>query len=109
MGVVSAAVLPVVTFAVDKVGDLIVKIKGWVGALVPILTGVAVLYFIYGVITFIGVSDAEKKSEARTTMIQGIIGIVCILGLYGISNLLLSTAGVDTSQSTTVTGTLPSF
>ena len=108
MGALVVTLLPMAAFATDGITPLITMVGNWVHALVPIMMGVAVCYFIYGVITFISVSDSEKKTAARGVMIQGIIGVACILGLYGISGLLLSTAGAD-STSLSKTGTIPTF
>ena len=58
---------------------------------IAIFVGVALLYFIWGVIEFIAQSGNE---EARTTgkkhMIWGIIGMAIMVGVWGIIRILMS-------------------
>ena len=62
---------------------------------IAIFVGVALLYFIWGVIELIAQSGNE---EARTTgkkhMIWGIIGMAVMAGAWGLVNILLQTFGV---------------
>ncbi len=76
--------------------------------IIPVLILGAVAYFIWGIVQFIGSHDAEEKSQARNTMVHGIIGFAVILGLWGLVNILLSTFSLSGSN-TTGPGVLPSF
>ena len=85
---------------------VICVIYGLIKIVIPVLILGAVAYFIWGIVQFIGSSDAEEKSQARNTMVHGIIGFAVILGLWGLVNILLSTFGVNNS---TGPGVLPTF
>ncbi len=75
---------------------------------IPVLILGAVAYFIWGIVQFIGSHDAEEKSQARNTMVHGIIGFAVILGLWGLVNILLSTFNLNGSNAAGP-GVLPSF
>jgi hypothetical protein len=66
-----------------NIGDQIVN------PLIGLMFSVAVVFFIYGVVEFIGAADNE---EARTTgkqhMIWGVIGIFIMVSVWGIMNIL---------------------
>jgi hypothetical protein len=74
-----------------------------VGGLVPIVTTLAIVYFIWGVIEYITASgDAEKEKEGRGRIIYGLLGVLVIFSLYGIINLLQSTFSITGSNALTV-------
>ena len=85
---------------------IICIIYGLIKIIIPVLILAAVAYFIWGIVQFIGSHDAEEKSQARNTMVHGIIGFAVILGLWGLVQILLSTFDVNNS---TGPGTLPTF
>lgn len=69
-------------------------------AIVPILVALGVVYFIWGVITYVISSDEEAKKKGRDRMIFGIIGLAVIIGMWGLVNILGSTFGVGSGQNT---------
>ena len=85
---------------------VICTIYGLIKIIIPVLILAAVAYFIWGIVQFIGSHDAEEKSQARNTMVHGIIGFAVILGLWGLVKILLDTFNVNNS---TGPGTLPTF
>jgi hypothetical protein len=56
--------------------------------LVPALITIAVVYFIWGVITFMTSSDEEAKKMGRTKIINGLIGLFVIVAFWGIIGLV---------------------
>ena len=85
---------------------VICVVYGLIKIIIPVLILAAVAYFIWGIVQFIGSHDAEEKSQARNTMVHGIIGFAVILGLWGLVQILLTTFNVNNS---TGPGTLPTF
>ena len=81
------------TTAANGVAGVVCVIKNLVNTAIPILMAAAFLFFIIQVIKFVTSSDAEKRGDARNGMLQGIIGFACILGLWGLVNIILSTVG----------------
>lgn len=77
------------------VDGFLVDVLGWINTLVPILIGLGVLAFLWGVVKFIMSGDAEEKKEsAKQTMIYGIIGIFVMVAIWGIIALLADTLNV---------------
>ena len=105
--------LPLTTFAqstgdfprcdttVQNAGDIICRVGTLVRSLIPLLIALGVVYFIWGVITYVIGGDEEAKKKGRTRMLYGIIGFAIIAGLWGIVFLVVNTFGVaanDISQ-----------
>ncbi|HMO78674.1 MAG TPA: hypothetical protein PJ997_00610 [Candidatus Paceibacterota bacterium] len=96
-----AFILPVVSFA-QTLTDGVNTIGGIISSLVPILIGIALLTFIWGVIKYILSKDADGQSEAKSFMIWGIVGLFVIVSVWGIIELLASTFGIGTGGTTAV-------
>ena len=71
---------------------------------IPVLVTLALVYFVWGVVTYVVASDEEAKSTGRNRMIWGIIGLVVIVGIWGLVSILANTFGLNGS----VTESLPS-
>lgn len=63
--------------------------------LIPIVIGLAVLAFIWGLLKYIIAKDDTAKSEARGVMIYGIIAIFVMVSIWGLVGLLQDVTGVD--------------
>lgn len=71
------------------VGDLIATV-------IPLIIGLAVLLFLWGVLKYVtSGGDPEKRTEARNTMIWGIIAIFVMVSVWGLVNILVDTFGLD--------------
>jgi hypothetical protein len=86
-----ARVTDVQTF-LCKIGDIL-------SAIIPILIALGVVYFVWGVITFVIASDEEAKSTGRNRMIWGIIGLAVIIALWGLVRILVNTFGLTNQQN----------
>jgi len=90
-------------FNTERLNTIVGGFKGIINTALIVLSGVAVLVFIYGIIRFVlSAGDAEKRKESRGYMIYGVIAFAIIAGLYGLSNALLDFFGVSTSDSLNV-------
>jgi ABC-type thiamin/hydroxymethylpyrimidine transport system permease subunit len=79
------------------------KINQLLTIVVPILIALAVVYFIWGVITYVLSSDEEAKTQGRNRIIYGIIGLAVIVAVWGLVKILTNTFGVsDVSQTITL-------
>src|SRR3989339_349511 len=65
-----------------------VFIAGILKPIVPLLIGLAVVLFIYGVLTLILSEGGEKQKEGKDQMIWGIVAIVVIVSIWGLVALL---------------------
>jgi TRAP-type C4-dicarboxylate transport system permease small subunit len=74
--VVLALALPGLSFAVgEEITDLLKAARTWVDTLIPILVGIALLYFIWSTIKLITTDNSEKREEAKKGMWWGIIAL----------------------------------
>ncbi len=77
---------------------LLCRIGQLLNAIVPVLIALGVVYFVWGVISYVVSGDEEAKSKGRDRMIYGIIGLAVIIGLWGLVNLLRNTFGLNNTQ-----------
>jgi len=76
-------------------------------AIVPILVALGVVYFIWGVVSYVISSDEEAKKSGRDRIIFGIIGLAVIIGMWGLVNILGKTFGVESGSGVNTGPTLP--
>lgn len=87
---------PVTTFqgALCKIGEIM-------NAIIPILITLGVLYFVWGVISYVIADDEEAKSKGRDRIIYGIIGLAVIISVWGLVKILSNTFGLTNVQQIT--------
>jgi hypothetical protein len=80
-----------------QASSLLVLIATYINDAVPIVIGLGVLLFIWGVIGFIRNADNEKeRANARRFIIFGIIAIFVMVSVWGLVNIILNSLGLDT-------------
>lgn len=73
-----------------------------VGALVPFMLTLAVLFFLWGLANFIlAAGDESARESGRSIMIWGVIAITVMVSLWGLVALLQSLFSINTSASYT--------
>lgn len=87
---------------------LICRVNQILGVIVPALIALGVVYFIWGVISYVVAGDEEKKSAGRNKMVYGIIGLAVIIALWGLVGVLTRTFGVD-NPTTIVPPVVPGY
>ena len=83
------------------------RIGQLLNAVVPVLIALGVVYFVWGVITYVIANEEEAKKQGRNRMIMGIIGLAVIIGLWGLVKLLSNTLGVSNSNVNIELPTVP--
>jgi len=78
-----------------------VLIKGILRPIVPLLVGLAVVVFIYGVFLLMLSEGGEKKEEGKQYMLWGIIGIFVMVSVWGIVAILGDTFGLGNNNNIT--------
>ncbi|MFA6586161.1 MAG: pilin [Candidatus Paceibacterota bacterium] len=63
--------------------------------IIPILVVLGIVYFVWGVITFVIADDEESKEKGRNKIIFGIIGLVVIVAMWGLVGLVTNTFGLN--------------
>ena len=79
-----------------------------VRSLIPIMFGLAVVYFFWGLTKYIrAAGDPKGAAEGKSIMIYGVIAIAIMASIYGLINYLQGLFGISatgTVQVPTVTG-----
>ncbi len=53
--------------------------------LIPLIIGLAFVYFLYGVMLYVGTAGSEaKKTVGKEVIISGIIGLAVMIAMWGI-------------------------
>lgn len=70
--------------------------------LVPLLMAVALIVFLYGIFKFfiLGAADEKSRTEGRKFALNGIIGFVIILSVWGIVYIVVETFNLDVTNTT---------
>ena len=102
----SAMALPVLALAATTdlgfFDTLITGVQGLVSTLVPLVIGLGLLFFIWGLVTYIAASgDEAAKEEGKRKMIWGIIALFVIVSVWGLVALLNQLTGVGQDDTTT--------
>jgi hypothetical protein len=77
----------------------ICRIGEFLNAVVPVLIALAVVYFVWGVISYVISDDEEAKAKGKDRIIYGIIGLAVIIGLWGLVNLVRNTLDLNNTQN----------
>lgn len=70
---------------------ILCRVGEFLNAIIPVLIALAVVYFVWGVVSFVIADDEEAKTTGRNRIILGIIGLAVIIGMWGLVNLLRNT------------------
>ncbi len=92
------AVAPLTSYAAFNYCDprgglynILCKIHEILSAVLPVLVALGVVYFVWGVITYVIAGDDEAKTKGRDRIIFGIIGLAVIVSVWGLVYLLTDT------------------
>jgi hypothetical protein len=78
--------MPIVAYAAPATfAGLMEMIVGWVSVAVPVIVGLALFAFLYGLALFLKNSgDSKQHGEGATIMTYGIISLFVIVALWGL-------------------------
>jgi len=94
----SVAMLPAFLFAQDfnSVDGALDTVTDFVNRLIPFVIGLAVLFFIWGLIKYITAGgDETSRKEAINTIIWGIVVLFVMVSVWGLVNILVNTFGLE--------------
>ncbi len=77
-----------------------VFINGILRPLVPLLVGLAVVVFVYGVLLLMLSEGGEKKEEGKQYMLWGIVGIFVMVSVWGLVAIVSNTFNLDNTART---------
>lgn len=93
---------------VSNLGDVICRVGSLLNKVIPVLIVLGVVFFVWGVISYVISSDEEAKKAGKNRMIWGIIGLVIIVGMWGLVTIVTNTFGID-NNANIVLPTVPTY
>lgn len=82
---------PLVTFAATNgVARLIGTVRNIIDALVPIVIGLAILFFLWGVFKYFFMKGEADKEGGRDFMMYGILALFVMVSVWGLVRMLQS-------------------
>ena len=84
---------------ITTIQGMLCKIAEILGAVLPVLIALGVIYFVWGVISYVIASDEEAKKAGRDRIIYGIIGLAVIITVWGLVAILRNTFGLTNVQT----------
>ncbi len=106
---IAAAFAPLFVFAqgLGNLKTLLTAIGDLVKAATPIVIGLALLVFFWGLIKYIFSSgDEEGRKAARGYMIGGVIALFVMVSIFGLIKFIGSAVGVGQDTSIPIPGVL---
>ena len=97
--------VPTLAFAqgnpqLTNIETLLRSIGRLVNVALPIVVGIALLVFFWGIAQFIFASgNDEKKEEGKKHMIWGIIGLFVMVAVWGLAGFIGQSLGVSTGNT----------
>lgn len=83
---------------IDNAGvtDFFTDIQSLIGAALPVIISIAVLFFLWGLVKYmLNQDDAEARAGARSMMVWGIVIIFVMVSVWGLVNFLDSFFALD--------------
>jgi len=99
---------PVVAFAtgdgdLGNIESLVKSVGGIVDLLIPIVVGIALLAFFWGLARYIfSAGDEDAKAQGRRIMIGGIIALFVIVSIWGIIGFIGEALGTNDNDTIAV-------
>ena len=70
--------------------------------IIPVVVVLGLVYFVWGVASYVIGNDEEAKKKGRDRMIYGIIGLAVIVALWGLVNILIGTFNLRGDERRTI-------
>ena len=87
---------------------ILCRVNQILGVVLPVLIALGVVYFVWGVISYVIAGDEEAKKAGRDKIIYGIIGLAVIIAVWGLVKVLTTTFGLNVATGV-VTPVVPGF
>ena len=89
------ALIPSIAFA-QNITCIVTQIGVLIQQLTPVIVAAALLFFFWGVATYIlAAGDETKQADGKRVMIWGIIALFVIVSVWGLVQVLNNTFGID--------------
>ena len=80
--------------AIKGIGNIICNAHQILNSVVPVIVALGVVYFVWGVVTYMIGGAEEDKKKGRERIIYSLIGFTVIVGVWGLVNIIITTFGL---------------
>ncbi len=96
---VLSLLFPSVSFAaLGGLTDLLNSTRVLINLVIPVIFGIAIIFFFWGTAQFILEAGNEKtRAEGKQKMLWGIIALFVMVSIYGIIHFIGSAVGIEVS------------
>ncbi len=92
----------------DNVSNLLKSVGRLVDTALPIVVGIALLGFFWGLAMFVfSANDPEKHAEGRNIMIWGVVALFVMVAVWGLVRFVGSAVGISQEGGTASIPTVP--
>jgi len=103
------ALTPALVFAqgITEANGLVSKVKTLIDQLIPLVIGLALLVFLWGVLQYALSKEDGGKEAAKGYMLWGLIALFVMVSVWGLVNVISDTILGDNIDKTVETPTIP--
>lgn len=83
---------------VTTLQELLCRVAEILNSILPVLVALGVVYFVWGVISYVVAGDDEAKKKGRDKIVWGVIGLAVIVAVWGLVAILNNTFGLSNRQ-----------
>jgi len=92
--------------AAETIITLVGQLGSIVSSLIPIMTGIAILAFFWGLAKYVfAAGDESRKAEGKNIMLWGGIALFVMFSIYGIIRTVQSSLSLSTADTGAISGT----
>lgn len=105
--IISLFSLPALAFAQGSVTDansLFDLVNSILNSILPIIIAIAVIYFVYNAFMYMIAADEDRKGEAKSKMIYGLIALFVMVSVWGLVGVLSGTFGFTQTNPPSLPG-----
>ena len=107
IGATSGACDVTVNAAQGTLLGVLCRVGQILNSVVPVLVALGVVYFVWGVISYVIAGDEEAKAKGRNKIIYGIIGLAVIVAMWGLVRILTNSFGNVSNSGQITLPTVP--
>jgi uncharacterized membrane protein len=83
----------------NNLGDLVFRLITLVDLIIPILIGLAVVLFMYGLLRYIISKNSEDRKEAINVIVYGVVALFVMVTIWGIVEVVGYSLGIDIGKT----------
>ncbi|MEI7765242.1 MAG: pilin [bacterium] len=84
---------------INNIGDIICKFSEILNRIIPVMVALGIVYFVWGVVQYMIKDEEEAKKKGKDKIIYGIIGLVVIVGMWGLVKIVVETFNLSQTMT----------